>query len=144
MTTLALIFVSALAANRAARAIALDTITARFRDRLQLWAYAIREDRNGKLKGNYWRSKLHGLLTCPHCIGSWLSWFTTAIVLLATGAWRTQPIIVSLVICWAVAGIQDFIVSVQVKADASAALSAQTEKLVRNELQRRNARTDAP
>lgn len=144
MTTLALILVSALAANRAARAIALDTISARFRDRLQLWAYSIRQDRNGKLRGNFWRAKLHGLLTCPHCCGAWLSWLTTAIVLFATGQWREQPIIVSMVECWAVAGIQDFIVSVQVRADASAALSAQTEKLVRNELQRRNARTDAP
>lgn len=136
-----LIFVAGFAANRAARAIAVDTITAGFRKRVEFWAYEARFDRDGNLKGNWWRAKVHGLLTCPHCAGFWLSGSTAAWlwIFLNVGTWWLFPFA-----WWAVAGIQDVLTSVQSKADAAAALSAQTEKLVRNELQRRNARTDVP
>ncbi len=79
-----LIVVVAFASYRAARAIAVDTITARFR----MWAFGkaypgIPEGFAGDVNpalvtsGRPWRW-FYGLVSCPFCIGFWLSigfWF---------------------------------------------------------------------
>lgn len=106
------------AAARAARIVTADTITAGLRERIKLWAYTYRPGANGKPKPNRARLWFNGLITCPHCAGWWFSMITGATILTPSGWWRQQPMLVSMVQCWMLAGVQSFLVSVQRDADS--------------------------
>lgn len=104
--------VVALAAFRATRFVTADTLTVGFQQRLYLFAWNPDEtelvDGNqvATMRGRAWRTYVHGLLSCPWCLGVWFSaaaycwwrWFT----------W--MPARAALVIV-AVAGVQGFVSS---------------------------------
>lgn len=99
------IVLAALAAHRAARAVAVDTITQPLRERLEEWSVTDGiSDRQLAV-----REKVVELVHCPHCIGFWLSLCALA----ATRVRWLRPVVA----WWAVAGIQSTLASVQQAAD---------------------------
>jgi hypothetical protein len=134
--TTGLLVAAAFAAFRGARAVTGDSITDSLRERLLVWTIAdgLTDEQVARrewLAGNANQgSSKTGLLACPHCTGAWLSWIATAAVLGATGQWRRQPLIVSALQGWAVAGLQSLLTSTQVALDAldQAALATAEDK----------------
>jgi len=99
MTALAFVVLS-LAAYRAARAVALDTITEPVRE----WF----DDRAGR---SVWWAKAAELVSCGYCSGFWLSGITYFTYVAVTGRWDDEPVLVHLILWWAVAGAQSLLIA---------------------------------
>lgn len=115
---LALVVLLGFAAYRLARIVTRDTISEPFRVKLGQWAlvtpvYDSEEDDDAVIP---WKSRghryVHNLLTCPLCMGVWISTF---LVLVVVGPpWDTRTFADWVLLVFASAGVQCLIV---VKAD---------------------------
>lgn len=122
------IVLAALAAHRAARAIAVDSISKPFRDRIELWSLVERRDRNGDLRDNTGREWLFKLVTCPHCCGFWLA---GAALYVSRYRQRRRGLLTFILEWWAVAALQDTLTSIQSAADESAAVNVERIRQMR-------------
>ena len=86
------------AAYRATQLVVHDTIGDGWRHRLELWHAVKHESRV--------RTFIRQLVSCPYCIGWWLSMVTTLAYITATAGWGRAPLLVHAIECWSVAGIQ--------------------------------------
>ena len=91
--------VLALAAYRAARAVALDSITEGFRQTI--------EDRT---IGSRW-AKLGELVTCGFCVSFWTAGITYLVWLLSTSRWSEQSALEHGIMWWAIAGAACFVIA---------------------------------
>jgi len=96
--TLTEFIILAFAAARATRFVTADSLLDRFRERLNNW-FADKPTSS-------WRTFWVTLLSCPFCIGFWLSAVTVAVYLATSGRWHDAPVWVHLIEAWAVAGAQ--------------------------------------
>ena len=92
----------AFAAYRASRALALDSITEPFRERLEFWAGS-----------TAWKQKVAELAACGFCNGFWLSGITYAVYVIVTtdGPVPGNPFL-HLILWWAVAGAQSLLIAI--------------------------------
>lgn len=97
MEHLALIAVLGLAAYRATQLVVWDTIADPIRTRIELW-HAARHD-------SRFRSFVRDLIGCTYCAGFWLSCITVLAFVYGV-ADHGQPIWLTAVDCWSVAGVQ--------------------------------------
>ena len=88
----------ALAAYRASRALALDSITEPFREWLDF-----------RTSGSRWR-KVSELISCGFCNGFWLSGITYFTYVAVTGSVDDVPVLIHLMLWWAVAGAQALLI----------------------------------
>jgi hypothetical protein len=93
--------VVAFAAYRAARFLALDSLTEPFRERLTYWS-----------AGSGWREKFSDLITCGWCNGYWLSGLAYLVFMAVTGRLDNEPVLIHLIMWWAVAGVQALLISI--------------------------------
>lgn len=65
-------------------------------------------DETGKDR-SFIRGKIGDLLTCPWCLGFWLSAFVYLAFIIASGRWDAYPLVIHLLGVFAVAGGQGFL-----------------------------------
>jgi len=95
------------AGHRAARAVAVDDITEHWRTSLVIWSIH-HEASDAQVKR---RTFFADLVTCPHCVGFWLT--ATAVLALATGnRWLRLAVTI-----WAAAGVQALLTSAETRLD---------------------------
>lgn len=96
--------VLSLAAYRASRAVALDSITAPMRDNLDFWSH-----------GRGWQRKVYELVSCGWCCGFWLSGITYATWVTVTPGWddvSAGMVLGHLIMWWAIAGAQSLLIAI--------------------------------
>jgi len=97
MTPLTFVILS-LAAYRASRAVAIDSITQPFRDWLSM--------QTGNRVGYFF----DGLLSCGFCIGFWLSGITYWVWCVSTH--HGYPSMLNIIHWWAIAGLQSLFIAI--------------------------------
>lgn len=94
--------VVALATYRAARIVALDTITDQPRDALYRWAYVV--ERGQERARAAWRTYVYALVSCPLCVGVWI-----AAGFYVLWCWSGSSAVRSALVVLALAGAQCFL-----------------------------------
>ena len=107
------LIVAAFAAHRAARALTIEKISIRLRTLILNWSIDV-DASDAELARRWW---INELFKCPHCVGFWLSGMT--LIVYASARRFRLGWLCRLVECWAVAGLQSSLTSLQAHHDSA-------------------------
>lgn len=85
MSEVWLVLLATLAAYRITRLVTKDTIAEPVTERVRWWFERRWQRKHGPGSGEDWNSKLAYLLSCPWCLGFWVSGVTAVLLSLAYG-----------------------------------------------------------
>lgn len=101
------------AAYRAARFIALDSLTAGLREWVTLWSRTKTKRADGRrvfyrgdASGPWWKEKPVQLMLCGYCNGWWLSGLAYLAAVDVTSSWSSYPLLAHFLSWWAVGGVE--------------------------------------
>lgn len=126
------VLIAALAGHRAAQAITVEKISEPFRRRLLMWSIA---DDQGPREYEI-RAKINQLLTCPHCLGFWLTGL--GLIGLSLSTRRGFRWVRPFAYWWAAASIQTTLSAAWAAMESSALANESRHRLNEHELRERN------